>query len=138
MTHDLTAEPTFDPSLAAMLDRIEADVDRTDQWITSLRRTTRRLKEVRPSWETDDDEVARAIRRSDKIVTRYDANKHDTLFTMQEAAEYARCTRPDGRPQDSFYNAVKRLNDGNRRQRIWRSEVDEMIAKGTLGSEEAS
>src|SRR5205807_8397648 len=119
-----------DPSLDAMLDRIEADVRRTDEWISGLRCTGRKFKLLRPSWETDGDSVARSIRRGEKIVAQHDASKHDALFTIKEAAEYAHCTKPNGAARDSFYAAVTKAH--GQRKSVWRSEVDQLIADGLV------
>jgi hypothetical protein len=129
MTDSDTVE-TSDTSLDATLDRIEADVRRTGEWISGLRQTNRKFKLERPSWETDDDSLAVTIRRIEKIVAQHDANKHDAVLTIREAAEYARCTKPNGNPRDTFYAAVTKKF--GQRKRVWRSEVDQLIADGLV------
>lgn len=51
-------------------------------------------------------------------------------LTLAEAAEYARCTKPDGRPRDRFYTAV-RNHIGDRRL-VQRDEIDDLLREGKL------
>lgn len=51
-------------------------------------------------------------------------------LTLLEGAEYARALRPNGRPRDSFYTAIKRHIGERRLVRV--SELDRLIEEGKL------
>jgi hypothetical protein len=52
------------------------------------------------------------------------------VLTLPEAAKYARCTKPNGTPRDSFYAAIKR--EFGSRKRVYRDEIDALIETGRL------
>lgn len=51
-------------------------------------------------------------------------------LTLLEGAKYARALRPNGRPRDSFYAAIKRHIGERRLVRV--SELDRLIEEGKL------
>jgi hypothetical protein len=51
-------------------------------------------------------------------------------LTLTEAARYARCVKPDGRPRDRFYNTIK--EELGPRRVVFRDELDDLIKGGRL------
>jgi hypothetical protein len=130
-----TLEQTPDESFDSVLDRVEADAKAAEfyRWRVAtmqpaLRRVLDGLRELRPDGLDGDDETAKLARRLEAIVsTKADA---EPWMSLQEGAKYAGCTKPDGRPRNSYYAAIsKHLG---KRQHVQASEIDGLRREGAL------